>query len=161
MSPFWLGPSQSLLEIPVTAGFTGVAWRAGPWIQRLVDMKLAESVRLGGLLSRCFVLSRLRLTPEGMLLDEIKKLTRALLRRGQRVFHLTLHSTSMVLGGNPYVRNEGDRQRFVAWMNAFLGFFIHEVGGVPATPHEILMHARATRSATLSRPGETTVAQAI
>lgn len=161
MSPFWLGPGQSLLEIPVTAGFTGIAWRAGPCVQRLVDTRLAETVRLGGLLSRCFVLSRLRLTPEGMRLDEVKGLTRALLRRGQRVFNLTLHSTSMVLGGNPYVRSEVDRQRLVAWMDAFLGFFIHELGGVPATPHEFLTHARAARSASLGRPGATMAAQTV
>lgn len=155
MAPFWLGPGQSLFEIPVTAGFTGIAWRAGPWVQRLVETKLAESVRLGGLLSRSFILSRLRLTPEGMHLGEIKELTRALLRRGQSVFHLTLHSTSMVLGGNPYVRDEGDRQRLVEWMDAFLAFFMHEIGGVPATPHEILMHARAGRSANSDRPEAT------
>lgn len=142
VEPFWLRPRQELLEIPVTAGFTGLAWRAGPLVQRYLETRAANGLRLGGILSRGSILSRLRLTPEGIRLDEAKALTLALLRRGQRVFHLTLHSTSVVIGGNPYTHSEDDRSRLLAWMDAYLDFFTRQLHGVATTPQDILLSAQ-------------------
>lgn len=144
-APFWFGPDDALLEIPVTAGFVGAAWRAGPRLQRIVEGRAAEAVHLGGLLSRGGIFARLRLTPEGMRPAELQALVRALLRRGERVFHLTFHSSSAVPGGNPYARGEADCRRIAACLDAFLGFFLGEIGGIATTPHAILAQARARR----------------
>ena len=68
---------------------------------------------------------------------ELRRLTRSLLARGQRVFCLSYHSPSLVPGNTPYVRNEQDVKRFLATIDLYLEFFTDEIGGRPATVGDV------------------------
>jgi hypothetical protein len=87
--------------------------------------------------SRLRLLERLRLTPEGHTLAEMKRLTRALLGQGQRTFVLSLHSPSVALGHTPYVRTDADRVALLQRLRDYLRFFRDELGGRFATPHAL------------------------
>ena len=91
-------------------------------------------LRLPAIASRLRLLERLRLTPEGYTLAEMKRLTRALLRRGQRSFVLSLHSPSVVPGNTPYVRRKEDLAQLLQRLSGFLVFFRDELGGRFMTP---------------------------
>ncbi len=96
-------------------------------------------LRLPSVASRLGLIERIRLSPEGHSLDDLKKMTRASLAQGQRFFMLTYHSSSLLVGGTPYVSTEADRQTLLATLAGYLEFFREECGGHP----EALSHCKA------------------
>ena len=147
-APYWVDREHELMEIPVSVSLVGRL--AGPWGQRLAPRLFhpaAERLRLPGLAARLGLLERIRLTPEGMRLDEAKRLTRALHAGGQRIFVLTYHSPSLVPGNTPYVRNLAERDAFLAWLDAYYAFFREEIGGRGASWREVRFGPQAALAA--------------
>jgi glycosyltransferase involved in cell wall biosynthesis len=136
--PHWVDPERRLMEIPVTAALVGrLAERHGSRLAPYLFHPRLERLRLPGIAARLGLLERIRLTPEGMAIEEAKRLTRALAARGQRVFVLTYHSPSLVPGNTPYVRSLEDRRRFLAWLDEYYAFFREEIGGRSASWREV------------------------
>jgi hypothetical protein len=90
-----------------------------------------------GILARLGVIERITLTPEGISFEELRRLSRALLRKGHRVFNFTYHSPSLAPGNTPYVRSEADLKTFLQCIEQYLRFFTEEIGGRGATPFEV------------------------
>ncbi|MDB5412179.1 MAG: hypothetical protein JWR10_514 [Rubritepida sp.] len=126
--PFWADRERTLMEIPVSAALVGRLSHA-TGVAPLVFGKRMQRLRVAGALSRLGLMERIRLSPEGMTLDEAKRLTRHMLADGQRVFVLTYHSPSLVPGNTPYVRTDEDLKRFLGWLDEFYAFFAQEAGG--------------------------------
>jgi hypothetical protein len=82
------------------------------------------------------VVNRIMLSPEGSTLDEMKQVTRSLLRRGVRTFSLTMHSPSVEPGCTPYVRNQEELGQFLDRVAAYCDFFLGELSGAPSTPED-------------------------
>jgi hypothetical protein len=137
IDPYWIDREGGLLEVPLTVGWTGLLAAAGPWLQPFCRTAQAQKLRLPGMLARAGLFERIRLTPEGMTSDELKRLTRALLARGQRVFSFTYHSPSLEPGHTPYVRSAAELDGFVGTIERYLEFFFGEVGGRAATFHDV------------------------
>jgi len=162
--PYWFGPGNRLLEIPVTVGMTGYLARLGRSLDTLMDQPASHALHIPGLMARLSLLERIRLTPEGISLEEAKRMTHALLDRdGHRVFVLSYHSPSLEPGHTPYVRTAEDLSRFLSWIENYLDFFFGELGGIAATPSAIFTEAtfaskhtaenrRATASQLLTGP---------
>lgn len=135
--PFWFGRARPLLELPVTRGFAGPLSAMGPSIFPRLDRSLTTRKYLLGPLARINALQRITLTPEGITLDEMKQLTMALMRNGQRIFTFSFHSPSLSPGNTPYVRTEAEAQRFFATVEGYLDYFRTTLGGRAATPLEL------------------------
>jgi hypothetical protein len=147
--PFWFGPGGRLLELPSTAGYCGLLARLGNPLERLVAAPPLERARVKAAFSRLGLLERIRLSPEGYALADLKRLTRRLLADGVRAFSFSFHSPSLRPGCTPYVRNEADLNRLLETCRGYFEFFAAELGGRFATPF-------AVREALLtapSRPG--------
>lgn len=132
--PYWLDRDRTLLEIPVAAALVGRL--AGPQASRLAPYlfhPVAERLGLPGLGARLGLAERIRLTPEGITIEEAKRLTRSMLAEGHRCFVLTYHSPSLEPGNTPYVRTLAQRERFLGWLDEFYAFFREEIGGQPAS----------------------------
>jgi len=86
-------------------------------------------LRLPGIAARFGLLERIRLSPEGHTLDELKRLTSAALAEGQRFFMLTYHSSSLLPGATVYVRDAADRQAFLETLDGYLRFFLGDCAG--------------------------------
>ena len=128
--PFWFGKKRRLLELPVTRNLCGLLGRhIGPSISPLAQSRLGVACHLPGVLARSGLLDRLTLTPEGMDLPDLKRLTRTLIRRGERFFTFVFHSPSLASGNTPYVRNDDELQAFLDRIEAYLRFFTEELGG--------------------------------
>jgi len=140
--PYWFGQEGDLLEIPLTVGFCGLL--SSPMLPRQLGSDIYKFLSRPGLLlahspglfARLGLLERITLTPEGISLRELKRLSRRLLSRGHRVFSLNYHSSSLLPGHTPYVRTMADRDRFLAKLEAYLDLFFGEYGGVAMTPTE-------------------------
>ncbi|MGH7857789.1 MAG: polysaccharide deacetylase family protein, partial [Candidatus Binatia bacterium] len=134
----WLNDGgRPLLEIPNTAGFVGIVGATSPSLYRLVSRPAMERARVPGILSRLGVIERIMLSPEGHDLDELRRLTVTLFRRGLRVFTFSLHSPSLKPGCTPYVRTAEDRRELLERCRGYFRFFVEELGGHPALPGEV------------------------
>jgi len=132
--PYWFGERRRLLEIPVTAEFVGGLARWGAFFRRLADSPAGRRLRLQGLLGRTGALHRLRISPEGMDTAQHLRLTRALLRRGVRVFTFSFHSPSVSPGYTPYVRTPADLERMLGRFRRYFDHFFGELHGVALDP---------------------------
>jgi hypothetical protein len=134
--PYWFG-SPALLEIPLSIGYTGLFAHSGSLRYALTMNERLKALHVPGILARLRLVERITLTPEGISFDEQRRLTRALLQEGQRVFSFSYHSSSLAPGNTPYVQNEADLREFLHRIEQYLEFFSGEVGGRAATPFEV------------------------
>jgi hypothetical protein len=133
--PFWINPDRAFLYLPVTQSMVGaLRGLAYTGIARAVFGRAAMRLRVPGALARVRLLERIRLTPEGFSLAEMRRLTKAMVREGQSVFILSLHSSSLVPGGTPYVRTPGELESLFNRIEGFLEFFQREFDGRPTDP---------------------------
>ena len=100
----------------------------------LTTHPVSGALHVPGILSRLGLLERIVLTPEGVTFEEQRPLTRAMLRRGYRVFSLTYHSPSLAPGNTPYVRDSVELRSFLRCIDRYLEFFTGEVGGSRQRP---------------------------
>ena len=103
--------------------------RLGPSLLPIIHSRLGLACHLPGILARSGLLDRLTLTPEGMDLADLKRLTNTLMRRGERLFTFVFHSPSLASGNTPYVRNEAELAAFLERIEGYLRYFTGELGG--------------------------------
>lgn len=132
--PFWFGTGRKRLGIPLSAGFTGIFAERYRALDRAMNHPVIEAARVKAAASRLGLFDRICLTPEGFTLAEQKRLTRAMLARGQRLFNLSYHSPSLLPGSTPYVRNDSELAAFLERIEAYLVWFAGELGGCFVTP---------------------------
>jgi hypothetical protein len=127
--PYWIDRDRTVLEMPISVGLVGRAARLVPGVANRIFNPISEGVGLTAAVARLGLIERIRLTPEGIAIDEGKRLIRQMIADGQRVFVLTYHSPSLEPGGTPYVKTAEDLTRFLAWLEEFYDFFTKEIGG--------------------------------
>jgi hypothetical protein len=132
--PYWFGKDRRLLELPLTVGWAGLLRRAGKRLHDPIQSPPLRALRVPGVLARLHLFERIRLSPEGITFDEMRRLTRALYRSGLRTFSLTYHSPSLQPGCTPYVRTERELDQFLTTLDRYFDFFMSEMGGRASTP---------------------------
>ena len=133
--PYWLNTKHNrVLEIPVTVATVGLAGRFGEGLYGQFASPLGRALKIPAVLARLRIMERIRLTPEGTTLEEAKRLTRRMLRAGQKVFAVSYHTPSLMPGNTQYVRDERELQRFLGWLEGYLEFFLGELHGEASTP---------------------------
>ena len=146
--PYWFGEREDLLEIPLTSGFVGVlAGMRQPqsrnaWLYGLLTRPDLARLHAPGIMARLGVLERIVLTPESSSIQELKRLTRSLLRRGRLDFVFNYHSSALLPGYTPHIRSEADVTRMLQTIEQYLEFFLNEVGGVTMTAAEFYARLR-------------------
>jgi hypothetical protein len=137
--------TQGIVGLPLSTGFAGHLAPYGPALFRHMESATARRLHLPGIAARLGLLERLRLSPEGHGFDDMLRQVRAGLRQGVRLFMLTYHSSSLLPGATPYVRDEQARAAFLATLDRFLGAFLQGCGGKTETV--AAMAARLARQA--------------
>lgn len=141
----WGGPDGRLLCVPVSGAFLGKLGRLSPGAHR-VSTALSWA-KVPGVLSRLGLLDRLRLSPEGYTLEDLRRLTHHLYAQGVRVFVFSFHSPSVQPGCTPYVSDQRELGTFLDKCRAYYSFFFEELGGRSMTGHELYTHLRAPEAA--------------
>lgn len=136
--PYRCGPKRTLLEIPVSCGYVGSLAAIGQHVFPVISSPLGMSLHLPGGFARIAALERIRLTPEGHTLRELRRLTNSLYRSGCRIFSFTYHSPSVVPRNTPYVRDDMEREKFLQVISNYCQYFIDELGGIAATATELV-----------------------
>ncbi len=135
--PATFGVRRRLLELPCTTAFIGLARRAGEALHRAASSRWLAPLRAVGVLSKSGVLNKVMLSPEGNTLDEMTRLSDALLADGVRVFSLTFHSPSLKPGCTPYVRTAADRDALLRTIDRYCDYFLGRLNGVASTPDDL------------------------
>lgn len=111
--PYWFGRERRVLGLTNSGGFVG-GWRgAAPWLYPLIQRPVGRCLRLPGILARLHLLSRVRLSPEGFVWEDLRQLLRWMLAQGERILVLSLHSPSLQPGATPYVPDAPARERLL------------------------------------------------
>lgn len=132
--PYWFGADHDLLEIPVSADYHGLLSQFGASLFPLIRSRAGSACMLPVISARLRLLERIRLTPEGIDLPALRRLTNSLLRKGRRVFCLSYHSPSLQPGASPYVADKGELNTFLQTIDRYIDYFVGEIGGQPMTP---------------------------
>ncbi len=127
--PYWIDSDRTVLEMPISVALVGRAARLGPSMSHGLFNPASERAGLTAAVARLGLIERIRLTPEGIDIDEAKRLVRQMIADQHRVFVLTYHSPSLEPGSTPYVRTAADLTHFLAWLEEFYDFFTSEIGG--------------------------------
>jgi hypothetical protein len=143
--PFML--VDEVCELPLSVNFVGPLAFLGPYLFPRLQKPALRALRLPGICGRLGLLERLRLSPEGHTLRDLIRQTRAALSMGVRLFMLTYHSSSLLPGATPYVRDSMDRGAFLSRLDGYLRFFIDEVGGRMDTPVRVAAELMSSRNA--------------
>lgn len=96
-----------------------------------------EKLKLPGIFSRLNIADRLKLSPEGFTHEEHVKLTRFLLQKGVKVFSLTLHSSSVMVGGSPYAPDQAAVEAILDRCDKYCDFFFNQLGGLATDPIQL------------------------
>ncbi len=121
--------AEGIVELPLSAGFAGQFADKGQQVFRKLHRGMARALRLPGIAARLSLLERLRLSPEGHTLEDMQRLTMASLVRGERIFMMSLHSSSLLPGATEYVRSTEERAAFIARVDAYISFFQQQLQG--------------------------------
>ncbi|MDA8247580.1 MAG: hypothetical protein M0Z28_00220 [Rhodospirillales bacterium] len=130
---FWFGRSRRLLELPLCRSIVG--WGGRPAARAYRWLAAAEPqyrgiarARLPGLLAWTRCAERITLSPEGNDATAVGRLVGVLLRRRQNLLALSLHSSSLSVGHNPYVRSRAGLHLFYDRLSAILDLLAGRFG---------------------------------
>jgi hypothetical protein len=126
--PFWAG--SNLIALPLSVHFAGAVAALGPKLYSTLSNGLSVRLRLLGIAASLGLLERLRLSPEGHTLAEMKRQTHLALARGERYFMLTYHSATLLPGATAYAPSAIERDALLNVLEGYLDFFMGECGGV-------------------------------
>lgn len=137
-APFWFGSQRALLEMPLCRSLVGWSGGLAPMLYQAIATPALQRWRIPAVLSRLRCAERVTLSPEGNDLAAMRRFLRHLRHRGQSVFSLSFHSSSLAPGRNPYVRSRADLHVFYDRLSAILdamangGFAFAALAEVPA-----------------------------
>jgi glycosyltransferase involved in cell wall biosynthesis len=135
--PYWIDLERRILELPVTAAIVGRAQGMPGAVTSQFFGRYSEAIGLPSVMSRLRLLERIKLTPEGITIEEARRLVSHMVGMGHKVFVLTYHSPSLEPGNTPYVRTEAELAKFLRWLDEFYDYFTSEIGGICASWRDV------------------------
>ena len=143
-------PSGTLLEVPVTVGYTAGNFRRAHALREFAARPPLRHMRAVGLLDRLGLVQRIKFCPEKVGFAPMKHLFD--LRRAQRAECVVLmfHSSSLLPGASPYVPNDKTLEVFFSSLVQLFDYVICEHQCSSCTLTEF---ARRRRNAPQSKEG--------
>lgn len=106
------GTQRDIFEMPVTSGFNLPNFARCQKIHQFFSAKPWSTFHAIGILWHLNIMRKLQLSPELADAPNMITLINTCLKRGHRIIHMFLHSSSLLPGGSPYVSNEDDEKTF-------------------------------------------------
>jgi glycosyltransferase involved in cell wall biosynthesis len=135
--PYWIDQNRNLLELPISAAIVGHASTLPRRLTAPIFGEMSDRLGFPSALAMLGLLERIKLTPEGITLEEAKRLVRHMYSSGHEIFVLTYHSPSLEIGNTPYVTNQSELNNFIEWIKEFLEFFVSEMNGKVSSWREV------------------------
>ncbi len=116
------GEQREIFEIPVTSGFNHRHFTFYHKVHRFLSHSPWTKLHAIGILWHTNILRKVRLSPELTDAPNMIQLIRKCVKRGYTILNLFLHSSSFLIGGSPYVKNEQEEEQFYKNMDAVFAF---------------------------------------
>ncbi len=123
---FWFGRQRRLLEVPLCRSIVG--WGGALGSRSLQHFTATDEPRIRSALSRFRIAERITLSPEGNDLGAMMRLVRYMAASGRTLLPISFHSSSLVAGGNPYVRSRADLHWFYDRLSGLLDHLTGQAG---------------------------------
>ena len=124
---FWFGRKRNLLEVPLCRSVVGWAGLAAGSLYCNLNRPWTTYSAISAMLSRSRCAERITLSPEGNDFPAMRRLVNGLCARGQTILALSFHSSSLEVGGNPYVMARADLHAFYDRLSAVLDYFASDL----------------------------------
>jgi len=115
-------PDSCLLEVPVTTGFLQNNFERCHGLTQWLSREIPRRFHLSGILDRARLLNFRWLSPELCNGKDMVALAKTCLRQGCSHLNLSFHSTSLLLGKSPFVRNQTELESFLGSIEQVLQF---------------------------------------
>ena len=129
--------NRRFLELPNCRGYDGLLARWGSTLYPLLAGQTGIRSLMAGVMAKLSLLERIPLTPEGIHAEDHIRMTRCMHNIGRRVFNYAYHSSSLMIGGSPYVKDQAQLEKFLEDMDVYFDFFMNTLGGRSANPLEL------------------------
>lgn len=116
---------SSLLELPASAGFTRNNFSICERMWRFTETKPMQILHAKGILSQLGILNKVWLSPETSTASEMIRLTKTMMNQGYHVANMFFHSTALMAGLSPFVKNRDEELKFIQRIEDFLIFTRH------------------------------------
>jgi hypothetical protein len=126
--PFWFGAQRDVLELPLCRSVVGWGGDAGAALYRNLSQTETPHHVYTSLLAGSGYAERITLSPEGNDIRAMCRLVHRLRERGQKIFPLSFHSSSLWPGRNPYVQSRADLHWFYDRLSAILSHLADDIG---------------------------------
>lgn len=131
--------SGAPLEVPCSVAYTRGPFAWSHWLHNKLSMSALRRLRLVGVLWHTRLLRKIFLSPEVHALPDLLAALRALHRAGSPVYHLSLHSPSIVPGHTPYIRTEAERDQLLVTLQTLIRYARRELGATCQTLTEFAL----------------------
>lgn len=133
-TPYYVGAAQVceaassglVLEVPISVGFNRSRFRHARRLRELALHQPWRSLRAVGMLDRLGIVRRIKFSPEQSTAADMKRLIDVYLAQGASCMVMTLHSSSLVAGFSPYVRDAAELARLYADLESILHYALVE-----------------------------------
>lgn len=129
---YWFDPDDilckktdgCLLEVPPTIGFLQKNFKLWSAISKWILRRPLSRYHIFGVLKRLRILNYYWLSPEVTGSSEMIRLSENLIRAGHRFLNMAFHSTSLLPGKSPFIRNQEQLDKFLYDIEMFLKFAV-------------------------------------
>jgi len=101
-----------LLEVPATVGFLQKNFKMCQQYTKKFENSVGRRLRLKGILNKLNILNKVSLSPETSDSESMNSLMGVMLENKYSYLNYTFHSSSLLPGLSPFVRNENDENHF-------------------------------------------------
>lgn len=138
------GDGSSLWEVPVSVGFSRRDFARAMSCQELLGRAPFRWLRLEGILDRTRVLRRIKLSPEQATARDMQILIDRYCQSPPAVLVMMFHSSSLLPGHSPYVRNEQELDRLLKRITETCRYVLERRSGSTGTLAEVAEELRNT-----------------
>lgn len=116
------GKQREIYEMPVTAGYNRSDFALCNRLHLILSRPPLSYFRLVGIFWKLRLMRKIQLSPELADVENMIALVKAALKGGHRVIHMYFHSSSLLPGKAPYVKNDADEEVFYSSIEAVFRF---------------------------------------
>jgi len=131
---YWFNPDDvlrekadgPLLEVPPTIGFLQKNFKLCRLVRRKILNGPLSRYHILGILDKLKILNLRWLSPELSSGPEMILLSKKFIQTGHRFLNMAFHSTSLIPGKTPFVRNQQQLEKFLCDIEMFLQFVVDQ-----------------------------------
>jgi len=113
-------PDGSMIEVPATIDFLRGGAGLCRVMTRFLQRRLPRLLHVEGVFRRLGIFQKVWLSPETADVPEMQALTRRAIRMNYPVVNLFFHSTALLAGLSPFVKNRDEEDRFMNRLKEYL-----------------------------------------